>query len=449
VSDSNANQQKRILIIENPHSGGGDGDISTAVLALTERGFNIEHKTPESPEEARRFVENETDADFIAVAGGDGTLSTLLPSLIEKEIPLIVLPRGTANDFARGLNLPVDPETAISAVEDGEIRAVDVGYANGHPFLNAASIGMSAEVTERQTKERKRQFGAVSYAISAWEARRDIRPFKVRLEGKGESRTVQDCIQLLVGNGPHYGGGMTVREGASLQDGHLNISIVRAKSPWTMATALPFLKTGRADFAPHVDVKAVERIRIEPDRKMTVYADGEPITKTPTDFEVKPATLSVLVPKEDQNLGDLFGVRSTEELAMNDLFAACLSAQKFYETACTIPSESSVRKHIDARAKHYAHLKRRLRLAISDEWKAPNEPDVELEWLKSLALSVQSVLSRDETALLLDKCCTKEGHVLQAISNGGAKQLPDDLIEIAEYAGISSLEGLISAWRLR
>ncbi len=88
---------------------------------------------------------------------------------------------------------------------------------------------------------------------------------------------------------------------------------------------------------------------------MIVYADGEAVTKTPVDFEVKPATLPVLIVRATPaSLGptELFGIKSPEEAVLNDLAAVCASAEAFFQVALSIPDDGVVHAHIKSRAEH-------------------------------------------------------------------------------------------------
>lgn len=287
---------RELLLIENPHSGGGMGwNAEPFLKKLHERGIGVRHERPSNPQEAQTLLA-ETKAGAVAVAGGDGTLNPLVEWLVKRQLPLLVLPAGTANDFARSLDMPEDPAELADLLHSGGIAQVDIGYANGKPFLNAASIGMTNTISRLQDKDRKRQWGVLSYAISAVEAGRTSRSFQARFKGGGRPRHMH-CVQLLVGNGRFYGGGMTVHADATLTDGLLHLYAAVPRSLFGMAALLPFLKFGRTDLAPEVLCDASSEIDIDTMPRRSVFADGEEITQTPVRFRVAPRALKVIVPK--------------------------------------------------------------------------------------------------------------------------------------------------------
>lgn len=292
------NAVSQLLLIENPHSGGGKHWQAEPFLERAgQEGVEVRHEKPESPERSIKLIE-ETEVDAVAVAGGDGTLNPLIATLIKRQLPLLVLPAGTANDFARSLSMPEKPEELAELLTGGEVAAVDVGYANGKPFLNAASIGMTNTISRLQSMDRKRQWGALSYAVSAFEAGRTARSFVARFEG-GKARKDMRCIQLLVGNGRFYGGGMTVHADATLTDGLLHLYAAVPRSLFGMAALLPFLRFGRTDLAPEVLCDEATEISIATLPKRHVFADGEELTETPARFRVAPRALKVIVPRKE------------------------------------------------------------------------------------------------------------------------------------------------------
>lgn len=289
-----------LLLIENPNSGGGkDWDAESFIAAAQDAGTTIRHERPADAEACCALLQEAEGIDGVAVAGGDGTLSPLIACLVERQLPLLVLPAGTANDFARSLNMPREPVALAGLLTKGEIIEVDVGYANGIPFLNSASIGMTNTISRLQTEERKGRWGVLSYALSAIEAHSKSYPFHATIEGEGTRRDIR-CIQLLVGNGRYYGGGMTVHADATLTDGRLHLHAVVPRSLFGMAALLPFLRFGRTDLAPEVLCEEGTEISITTSPVRHVFADGEDITETPVRFHVRRRALRVIVVKEDE-----------------------------------------------------------------------------------------------------------------------------------------------------
>ncbi|MBO6633203.1 YegS/Rv2252/BmrU family lipid kinase [Parvibaculum sp.] len=290
---------RRLLLVENPNSGGGDHwDTEVFLEAARVQGIEVRHERPDNPDACCELLNEAENVDAVAVAGGDGTLNPLVQCLVERRLPLLVLPAGTANDFARSLQMPEKPDELAALLHDGRISAVDVGYANDKPFLNAASIGMTNTISRLQSKERKRQWGVLSYAVSAFEAGRTARSFRAHFEGGGKPRDMR-CIQLLVGNGRFYGGGMTVHADATLTDGLLHLYAAVPRSLFGMAALLPFLRFGRTDLAPEVLCDEGAEISIATVPRRHVFADGEELTETPVRFRVARRALMVILPKEN------------------------------------------------------------------------------------------------------------------------------------------------------
>ena len=122
------------------------------------------------------------NSDRIVIGGGDGTISAALPELLQLGKPLAVLPLGTANDFARTLGVPADAMEAAEIAIGGCEHCIDVGRVNGRPFINVASVGLAAKVTEEQSTRLKRRWRILSYLISLWRAAWAARPFYLEIE---------------------------------------------------------------------------------------------------------------------------------------------------------------------------------------------------------------------------------------------------------------------------
>src|SRR5947208_12639216 len=153
---------KKVLLILNGKAAGNDA-LQTAVARQRAAGHSIEVRVTSEKGDARRFVAETGEVDLVIAAGGDGTLNEVIHAfmdLSEAARPVLgVVPLGTANDFATGCGIPRDPEQALALCLEGQSVPIDIGKANEHWFLNAASVGFGAEVTATTPPELKRLLG--------------------------------------------------------------------------------------------------------------------------------------------------------------------------------------------------------------------------------------------------------------------------------------------------
>src|SRR6266487_1062226 len=149
---------KKVQLILNGKAASNDA-LRAAVVRQREVGHRIELRVTSEKGDARRFVAEAGEVDLLIAAGGDGTLNEVLHGLMDLSTaarPVLgMMPLGTANDFATGCGIPRDPEQALALCMEGTGVPVDVGKANEHWFLNAASIGFGAEITATTPPELK------------------------------------------------------------------------------------------------------------------------------------------------------------------------------------------------------------------------------------------------------------------------------------------------------
>ncbi len=129
---------------------------------------------------------------------------------------------GNANDLARTLRIPTDCAAACQVIVEGKRRPIDLGWVNGTHFFNVASMGLSVRIARRLTRDRKQRWGVLAYLGCAWEALHEQRPFWARVVCDGLA-TELHSMQITVGNGRHYGGGMTIVDDATIDDGRLDL----------------------------------------------------------------------------------------------------------------------------------------------------------------------------------------------------------------------------------
>ncbi len=293
-------RQRRALLVVNSKSRDGGKAIEAAATLLRSGGIHLLQEqcrnSDELPATIRRLAGS---IDLVILGGGDGTMNSAAPALIETGLPLGILPLGTANDLARTLGIPFDLDGAAQVIVDGHVRHIDLGEVNGRPFFNVASIGLSVEVTCELTRETKRRWGRLGYAIATCRALWRMRPFSAEIRREGQVDRVR-AIQIAVGNGRHYGGGMTVQEDAEIDDGRLNLYSIEFEQLWRLALIYPAFRAGRHGLWREVRTATCEQVEIRTRRPRPVNTDGELTTRTPARFRVLRHAVAVLAPAQAQ-----------------------------------------------------------------------------------------------------------------------------------------------------
>lgn len=242
--------------------------------------------------------------DLVVVGGGDGTVTSAAGLLAGTEIMLGVLPLGTANDFARTLEIPSGLTEACAVIADGKVVDVDLGRANGEPFLNVASVGLSVGVTEALSPRLKRHVGPLAYGIATVQAYARHQPFRARLEfpeGDHEPMELEDLLQVAVGNGRHYGGGNMVSPMAGIDDHTLDVYAILAAPLREHVKIARLLKDGSFIEHDRVYHLATRQVRLVTEPALSVNLDGEIAAVTPADFSVQRNAVHVIVPQSSNS----------------------------------------------------------------------------------------------------------------------------------------------------
>jgi diacylglycerol kinase (ATP) len=252
--------------------------------------------------------------DAILVFGGDGTVHRHLGALVNRNAPVLVVPAGSGNDFARALAIRkvADSLAAWNKFASGgtNCRTIDLGLVKPMGpsgsreikptyFSCAAGVGLDGEVTRQANRLPRWLKAHGGYALSFPGALAAFRPFRLTLRsddaeaGEAASRAVMVAI---FANAPFYGGGMKVAPRARMDDGRLDVCLIRAMAKVKVLGVFPSVYFGR-----HVGVDGVEYFTAacsvaETDRALSVYADGEYVCETPAEFRAVRSGLRVIVP---------------------------------------------------------------------------------------------------------------------------------------------------------
>jgi diacylglycerol kinase (ATP) len=286
---------KRVLLIANANSRRGAA-AHEAQAALEGAGLDVRVVRTESRAELTPLImENASGIDAVVAAGGDGTMNGVADGILQTGLPLGILPMGTANDLARTLHLPFDLPSAACIIAAGRQRRIDLGEVNEQAFFNVASIGLSAELAGKLTPERKRRFGRLAYALTALHVLATARPFNAIIVMKNGTQRVK-TMQIAVGNGKYYGGGMAVEADACIADGHLDLYSLEFRRVWKLLMLAKSFRQGSHGLWQEVRTEKCTSFEIRTRKPRPVNTDGDLVTFTPARFTVRPEAISVFVP---------------------------------------------------------------------------------------------------------------------------------------------------------
>lgn len=290
------NKMKKALFLVNQHSRKGQKLLSQATAELQTLGFELIAESTEHPRDLPDTIRRyQNQVELVIVGGGDGTLNAAIEGLIDTKLPLGILPMGTANDLARTLRIPTSLPEACKVIASNQVRLIDLGWVNGQHFFNVASLGLSVQITEKLTKEVKQRWGIFAYAFTALQVVLSARPFRAEIRINNESFNVK-TLQIAVGNGRYYGGGMTVAEDATIYDRRLDLYSLEIKNWWDIIALLPAMRQGNHANLPNVRGWEAQEIEVYTSKRRPINTDGEITTHTPAKFRVIPKALAVIAP---------------------------------------------------------------------------------------------------------------------------------------------------------
>lgn len=285
------------LVWINPSSRSGDIDHDEQLDRLRSAGTLATYRCDGDATLEDLVEKHRGHLSRIIVGGGDGTLNHALPAVRAAGVPLGILPLGTANDFARSLRIPADVEKAVDVILAGEQRKVGIAEANGHPFLNAAGVGLGPELTKTLERDEKQRLGVLAYFNSLIRVVGHQRRRRAMLELDGKEQSIS-FMQITIANGRHYGGGLTVAEDAELDDGLLRVLCLEPQSPLELFSKFATLRWGVDKNGDNDKVKlyTAREVCLKTAVEMDVTIDGELDTKTPLTCRIFPDCLDVYAP---------------------------------------------------------------------------------------------------------------------------------------------------------
>ncbi|WP_078395094.1 diacylglycerol/lipid kinase family protein [Shouchella patagoniensis] len=293
---------KQAMIIVNPTSGKEEAQYyaKKAANTLIKVGYTVTVNETKKELDATYFCQDacQEKFDLVVSAGGDGTLHETINGMVDSDYRpiLAVIPLGTVNDFARALQIPLNPEKAIHVLQSTTTRKADIGKVNNQLFINVIAAGKLAESLSGVPSDEKSKLGFFAYVKEG---------FKTLVENAASHLTITydnkrwegDSILFVAALTNSVGGFEQLAPSAEIDDGLLHCFVVKDTNWFDTAVVGTSLLAGNLENSRHVHAFTAKTIRAESTETITTNIDGESGTRLPIDITLLPSHIDVLIPE--------------------------------------------------------------------------------------------------------------------------------------------------------
>lgn len=288
--------QKKILFVINPISGGKKKTVfnKTVLEVLDLEKFHPTFQLTTGPNHAYEIglqaVAEKYDA--VVAVGGDGTINELGAALMGTGVPMGIIPEGSGNGLALYLGIPINETAALRRINRFDVQAVDAGIINDRPFFNVAGLGFDASVSDRFANDTQR--GPIGYLRSVINVLANYKPSKYTLRIDGETLE-REAFMISVANSPQFGNNAYIAPHASVNDGILDVCIVKKFPLYFLPMMVFHLFNRSVDQSEYVEIIPGKEIFIERKDSGPVHVDGEPLSiEGNLSVSVKPNSLKII-----------------------------------------------------------------------------------------------------------------------------------------------------------
>ncbi len=298
MTDSSIYPDENIVFIVNPVSGAGRQKRIREVVDryLDKSKYNSKVLFTEARGHASTLARQavEQGAAVVVAVGGDGTVNEVGQGLVESDTALAIIPTGSGNGLARHLKLPMNFRKAIEIINQGNRQKIDTATLNGSLFVNVAGVGFDAHVARKFEQADKRGF--FSYFSISTAAYRKYKPKKytISIDGKVFKRR---ALMISFANSSQFGNNTTIAPKASLDDGLIDVCILRKLPFWKIILLSPLVFTKKFDKTPFLEIIQGKEVIVKRRKGKYVHLDGDPGKEGKTfTIQIHPLSLQVIVP---------------------------------------------------------------------------------------------------------------------------------------------------------
>ncbi|WP_162056223.1 diacylglycerol/lipid kinase family protein [Pontibacter pamirensis] len=237
---------------------------------------------------------SEKGCSIVVAVGGDGTVNEVARGLMNTDTAMAILPKGSGNGLARHLQVPMDLEGALRVLNEGHTCSIDSGSINGHPFVTTAGIGFDAYISSVFAGNKKR--GLQSYVELVLKEVLSYKHLPVKASING-SVLDTDCYVMAFANAAQYGNNAYIAPEADIQDGLLDVCLVRRLDLIKALNLSYCMLTNQLAHSDSAEYFKTKHVQVETEEPMMYHADGEYMGKTATfDVHIQPLSLKVVMP---------------------------------------------------------------------------------------------------------------------------------------------------------
>ena len=299
------NAAAKILILVNPAAGRGRAKRAEPHVAdyFRQQGLKADFAESESAEDLQHRAAEAAAAGYgrIVALGGDGTFQHVVKGTLGTGATVGFLPAGGGNDIAEALGIPQDPIAAAYVLLHSQSRPMDVlraRFASGNTavYVGCGGLGLDAEAAGLANGRFRRLPGAMRYVAGALWALASFEPFHLEAERDGEPLGAASGAVLFaaVANTPTYGAGVKIAPAAEIDDGMLDLVVLREMAWTALVELIPvMLRTGDVR-APEIERFRARRVRLRTDRPALFHGDGEVLGEAPLEVENLPGAIRVI-----------------------------------------------------------------------------------------------------------------------------------------------------------
>jgi len=291
----------KIQIILNPASGGGRGEKFLPLLKgqLKLLGLTADLALSHHPREAQEIAirSQKRGCEIVVACGGDGTIHSLLPALVQRPVALGVIPIGTANDLARNWGIPFQLKRALHVLREGKPRAVDVIRTDSGKYIaGTAGVGFDAAVVQQAEWLRKVAKGILPFSIAFFSELAHYPPSQVSLRA-GDWEYEGPSWQILLTKIARYAYIFRITTSVKADNGLMDICLIPETPNLGVITALPKLPFLGLKKLPGALFRTASVLEIKSSPPVSIHGDGDLIGQTPETFRVLPRALRILAPQ--------------------------------------------------------------------------------------------------------------------------------------------------------